>query len=301
MTTGGIFSGLFGARNRTFKPLKNHPKNGKRHKLSEYAKATLGSGNMRSAVVLPKGEDLNEWLAVNTVDFFNEISLLYGTITEFCTPSTCSVMSAGPQYEYLWADGVKVKKPIKVSAPEYVDLLMSWVETQLNDEHIFPLQLGTPFPKNFQAIVRVIFKRLFRVYAHIYHSHFQKIVGLGAEAHLNTCFKHFIYFVHEFKLIDPKELQPLKDLIDSLMGKEKEVKKEGGGSGGGSGGTGDRPERKKKKKEDSQEKKGSPETSDNPLRDLEKEKPEKEKNKEERLSTSSAAPTTAPATTKAPG
>ena len=47
------------------------------------------------------------------------------------------------RYEYHWADGVKVKKPIKVSAPEYVDLLMSWVETQLNDEHIFPLQLGS--------------------------------------------------------------------------------------------------------------------------------------------------------------
>jgi len=290
MTTGGIFSGLFGARNRTFKPLKNHPKNGKRHKLSEYAKATLGSGNMRSAVVLPKGEDLNEWLAVNTVDFFNEISLLYGTITEFCTPSTCSVMSAGPQYEYLWADGVKVKKPIKVSAPEYVDLLMSWVETQLNDEHIFPLQLGTPFPKNFQAIVRVIFKRLFRVYAHIYHSHFQKIVGLGAEAHLNTCFKHFIYFVHEFKLIDPKELQPLKDLIDSLMGKEKEVKRE------------DRPDRKSKKKKD-EDKKGSPETADGPEKEKEK-APEKEKEKAKEGGEKAAptsVPTTAPPATKAPG
>jgi len=302
MTTGGIFSGLFGARNRTFKPLKNHPKNGKRHKLSEYAKATLGSGNMRSAVVLPKGEDLNEWLAVNTVDFFNEISLLYGTITEFCTPSTCSVMSAGPQYEYLWADGVKIKKPIKVSAPEYVDLLMSWVETQLNDEHIFPLQLGTPFPKNFQAIVRVIFKRLFRVYAHIYHSHFQKIVGLGAEAHLNTCFKHFIYFVHEFKLIDPKELQPLKDLIDSLMGKEKEVKREGGGGGSGSGGSsgGDPPKRSKKKKEEG-EKKGSPE-SESILTEKEKEKPDKEKNKEnDKLASSSALPTSGSTSTKAPG
>jgi len=229
---------LFSNRNRTFKPLKNHPKNSKKHKLSEYAKATLGSGNMRSAVVLPKGEDLNEWLAVNTVDFFNEISLLYGTITEFCTPSTCAVMSAGPQYEYLWADGVKVKKPIKVSAPEYVDLLMSWVETQLNDEHIFPLQLGTPFPKNFQSIVKVIFKRLFRVYAHIYHSHFQKIVGLGAEAHLNTCFKHFIYFVHEFKLIDPKELQPLKDLIDSLMGRDKKGADGNSEEGGGEDATG---------------------------------------------------------------
>jgi len=181
---------------------------------------------MRSAVVLPKGEDLNEWLAVNTVDFFNEISLLYGTITEFCTPSTCPVMSAGPKYEYLWADGVKVKKPIKVSAPEYVDLLMSWVETQLNDEQIFPLQLGTPFPKNFRRIVEVIFKRLFRVYAHIYHSHFEKIVGLGAEAHLNTCFKHFIYFVKEFKLIDSKELAPLDDLMDSLMGKDQDSKKD---------------------------------------------------------------------------
>jgi len=135
-------------------------------------------------------------------------------------------MSAGPQYEYLWADGVKVKKPIKVSAPEYVDLLMSWVETQLNDENIFPLQLGTPFPKNFQQIVKTIFTRLFRVYAHIYHSHFQKIVGLGAEAHLNTCFKHFIYFVYEFKLIDVKELEPLKDLIDSLMGKDAKDNKD---------------------------------------------------------------------------
>jgi len=289
MTTGSIFSGLFGARNKAFKPLKNHPKNGKRHKLSEHTKATPGS------------EDLNEWLAVNTVDFFNEISLLYGTITEFCSPSTCPVMSAGPQYEYLWADGVKVKKPIKVSAPEYVDLLMSWVETQLNDEHIFPLQLGTPFPKNFQAIVRVIFKRLFRVYAHIYHSHFQKIVGLGAEAHLNTCFKHFIYFVYEFKLIDPKELQPLKDLIDSLMGKEKEVKREGGsssGSGGSDGGS-SRPEGKKSRKRES----GSEPAGENPGSNgngTEKEKaPEKEK-AQDGLSTTPPIGSSLPQT-KAPG
>lgn len=44
---------------------------------------------------LPQGEDLNEWLACNTVDFFNEISLLYGTCQQFCTPETCPVMNAG--------------------------------------------------------------------------------------------------------------------------------------------------------------------------------------------------------------
>lgn len=30
------------------------------------------------------------------VDFFNQINMLYGTITEFCTPEECPVMSAGP-------------------------------------------------------------------------------------------------------------------------------------------------------------------------------------------------------------
>lgn len=32
------------------------------------------------------------------VDFFNQINMLYGTITEFCTESSCPVMSAGPRY-----------------------------------------------------------------------------------------------------------------------------------------------------------------------------------------------------------
>jgi hypothetical protein len=29
-------------------------------------------------VKLPKGEDLNEWLAVNVIDFYNQISIIYG-------------------------------------------------------------------------------------------------------------------------------------------------------------------------------------------------------------------------------
>ena len=49
------------------------------------------------------------------------------------------------RYEYRWADGVKVKVPIKVSAPKYVDYLMDWIEIQLDDEAIFPQQLGNFF------------------------------------------------------------------------------------------------------------------------------------------------------------
>lgn len=51
-------------------------------------------------------------------------------------------MSAGPNYEYLWADGEKIKKPIKCSAPEYMDYLMSWVQGIIDDENIFPSRVG---------------------------------------------------------------------------------------------------------------------------------------------------------------
>ena len=111
------------------------------------------------------------------MDFFNQINMLYGTITEFCTEDRCPIMSAGPKYEYHWADGQTVKKPIKCSAPKYIDYLMTWVQDQLDDENIFPSKIGVKFPPNFQSIVKTILKRLFRVYAHIYHQHFKYVNG----------------------------------------------------------------------------------------------------------------------------
>nr|CAD7194280.1 unnamed protein product [Timema douglasi] len=196
---------LFGSRSsKTFKPKKNIPEGTHQYDLMKHAAATLGSGNLRLAVMLPEGEDLNEWVAVNTVDFFNQINMLYGTITEFCTEESCSIMSAGPKYEYHWADGHTVKKPIKCSAPKYIDYLMTWVQDQLDDETLFPSKIGVPFPKNFLSIAKTILKRLFRVYAHIYHQHFSEVVQLGEEAHLNTSFKHFIFFVQvELEEVNP--------------------------------------------------------------------------------------------------
>ena len=70
---------------------------------------------------------------------------------------------------------------------------------------------GVPFPPDFVERVQNIFKRLFRVYAHIYYCHFERMSQLGAEPHLNTCFKHYMYFVFEFQLIPKKEeLAPLQ-------------------------------------------------------------------------------------------
>lgn len=178
--------------------------------------ATLGSGNLRAAVKLPAGEDYDEWLAVNTIDFYSAVTLLYGVVAEFCTETSCPIMNAGPKYEYRWADGVKIKKPIQCSAPRYIEYLMEWVENQVENAELFPKTPGAKYSPKFREVVRTILRRLFRIYAHIYHCHFRDVCSLGAEAHLNTCFKHFVYFVQEFKLIDNSELAPLQEIISGM-------------------------------------------------------------------------------------
>ena len=216
---------LFGSGGRpslnqanTFRPRRTHRLGTRCYELHLQAQATLGAGDLHEAVTLPDGVDVNEWLAVHTIDFYNSTNLIFGTISEFCTDDRCPCMSAGPKYEYAWADGTSIRKPMSVSAPRYVDYLMAWVQQQLDDEAAFPTTLGTPFPANFTQRVQQIFKRLFRVFAHIYYSHFDRITALGVEPHLNTSFKHFMYFVYEFNLIpNRQELEPLQDLIDKLF------------------------------------------------------------------------------------
>lgn len=47
-------------------------------------------------------------------------------------------------------------------------------------------------------------KRLFRIYAHVYHEHFDYVKQLNAVEHLNTSFKHFILFVSSLSVCLPR-------------------------------------------------------------------------------------------------
>ncbi|EGD87221.1 uncharacterized protein TERG_03471 [Trichophyton rubrum CBS 118892] len=188
------------------------------YQLRQFAEATLGSGGLRKAVKLPDGEDVNEWLAVNLVDFYNQINLLYGSITEFCSPQTCPEMKATDEFEYLWQDNENFKRPTKMSAPEYVEHLMTWVQANIDNEQMFPSHIGVPFPKTFPSLLRQLFKRMYRVYAHIYCHHYPVVVHLGLEPHLNTSFKHYVLFIEEHNLASGKDFWgPLGDLVDSML------------------------------------------------------------------------------------
>ncbi|KAH8352618.1 hypothetical protein KR084_005312 [Drosophila pseudotakahashii] len=226
----------FFQKGKTFRPKKPFASGTIRYSLHKQAQASLQSGiNLRQVVRLPQGENLNDWLAVHgmnylsiivqflyiyriilVVDFFNRINLLYGTVSEFCNETTCPTMSGGSRYEYLWADGDLYKKPTALSAQKYIEHLMDWIETQINNESVFPVSTDVPFPKNFSAISRKILTRLFRVFVHVYIHHFDRIVSIGAEAHVNACYKHFYYFVQEFDMVSAKELEPLQEMTSRI-------------------------------------------------------------------------------------
>lgn len=214
--------------------------------LKQFAEATLGSGSLRKVVKLPEGEDKDEWLAVNgmpyafstiitttltryspcaVVDFYNQINLIYGAITEFCSPQSCPEMKATDEFEYLWHNPPDFPKPTRLPAPSYISNLLTWTSNHMSNPDIFPTHPGVPFPPSFQSTVKQIFKRLYRIYAHIYCHHYGVIRGLGLEAHLNTGFKHYVLFVEEFGIAEEggrREAKaewygPLGELVESML------------------------------------------------------------------------------------
>eukprot|EP01098_Paradermamoeba_levis_P002408 TRINITY_DN127_c0_g1_i1.p1 TRINITY_DN127_c0_g1~~TRINITY_DN127_c0_g1_i1.p1 ORF type:complete len:214 (+),score=61.30 TRINITY_DN127_c0_g1_i1:157-798(+) len=189
------------------------------HTLRRSLKSTLGSGaKIKDAVVLPPGEDRNEWIAMNTMELYNTMCLIFEMIQFSCTKDSCPEMTASSSVSYLWADEQN-KKPQVVPASDYIQLLFKWIESKFDDQELFPLE--GKFPKNFEKEVQKILKRMFRVYAHIYYKHMDEISKLNAQGHLNTCFKHFYFFVVEFQMLDEKDMEPMLAQIAKLTEEDK--------------------------------------------------------------------------------
>jgi len=192
-------------------------------KLHMEAGATLNTTDVREAVKLPPGMKEEEWIASHVLGIYEEVVQTMTLLEEMCTDDTCPSMNAGKYVTYAWTDG-KNGRPQKLAACDYMRRLAEDAYQKLADRTLIPID-GSPFPPEFRDEMKQLLKRLFRVYAHTYLQHFQIIRESGAEAHLNCCFKRFLFFVTEFNLVSRAEMSPLNDLIKKFVG-EKAGKKE---------------------------------------------------------------------------
>lgn len=187
---------------------------------------TLGSKCLVQEVKCPPGVDLDEWIASKCVEIFDELNLLAGCIQHLCTPEMCPKMAAGATYEWLWADGeggCSGASAERLNAPDYFKKCLTWADDKINDVNLFPIDPGMLFPEGFRRNVRIIFKRFFRLYAHVYYSHFPDLMEDGAAAHLNYHFKHFLFVTQEFSLIRLSEMDALKEMVDGFMRERDDV------------------------------------------------------------------------------
>jgi MOB kinase activator 1 len=92
----------------------------------------------------------------------------------------------------------------------------------MNDETKFPddddetRALAVFQTPQFAALCGQIFRRVFRVYGIIYSSFFGTLEALEMAPHLNSCFKHFMFFCTEFGLLPEREIEPLEVLVKPI-------------------------------------------------------------------------------------
>lgn len=171
---------------------------------------------LKNMVKLPKNfnGNSNHWIANHTIDFFQLISLLSIQlhVTKICTEETCPIMNNGTSSEYVWRVGALKQS---VPAHEYIALLLNTIEEQIYNPEIFPTEEHR-YPDDFDQITQGIFRRLFRVFTHVFTSHYDNLERRGLNATFNTIFIHFMHFSEEFNLMSPAELQPAQALLKDI-------------------------------------------------------------------------------------
>jgi hypothetical protein len=146
------------------------------------------------------------------------------------------------RHTYTWLDNNK--RPIKIPAYQYIQLVQKWIVGKISDPNLFPTDTSnlsalsyTPasnaamgkewlgkasgFPENFEQDIRSIYRQMMRCYAHLYHGHWMNpFWDLNAYKELNTCFIHFVNVGRLFNLIGDKDMEPMQPLIELWIGKQ---------------------------------------------------------------------------------
>lgn len=163
---------------------------------------------------LPHGLDQQEWIATNTVSFFQHTTLFFSALSDCCSMTTCPAAKSSGHILYEWTDDQG--KKLKCSAPIYIDYALSYIQEILTDERVFPTKAGSAFPSGFMFLIQKIFVMLFRTLAHLFSVHYQEAIAVKIHPHLNTLFTHFITFSHMFRLLEPSETASIDELIAVL-------------------------------------------------------------------------------------
>jgi len=151
-----------------------------------------------------------EVLAQKAFEFYFKTQDLYVLLVDGnkCNDKVCSTMTIMAKYQQLIPDSE--------SAPSYIGNTFAWIESQLNNNYVFPETEDVPFPENFLYIVHEIFTELFRIHEHILFQHLDCLPDINLDEEFNTQFIALYKFVRDFELLSEDELQPFNEILNSI-------------------------------------------------------------------------------------
>ena len=150
----------------------------------------------------------------------------FATLWKF--DSILTEISFNSRLNYTWVN--QDRKNVALSAPTYIDSVMSSVQNLLDDENVFPTKSsmsidcftlytrflsptflfsasGQDFHPSFPSTIKHVYRQLLRVFAHLYHAHYPQILHLRSEPHFNSLFAHFLAFGREYELLEVRDIK----------------------------------------------------------------------------------------------
>lgn len=118
----------------------------------------------------------------------------------------------------MWCDGITFINPISVPARTYMKFCLLWTQNQLKDQNVI-----TSSPKDFYSADilstwKMMYRRLLRVYAHLYINHKESFDKMGVLGFVLECMlRRFILFGTETGLTSKKELLPVKTILKKIQ------------------------------------------------------------------------------------
>eukprot|EP00924_Labyrinthula_sp_SR-Ha-C_P010805 maker-scaffold_35-snap-gene-2.87-mRNA-1 protein AED:0.00 eAED:0.00 QI:81/1/1/1/1/1/3/106/257 len=179
--------------------------------------STLGANQLHLVVQTPPGEHKLEWISMHLTDFYNEIGMFVEMTAEHDDADKYNSPGKGfpPGLVYRWKNE-ETGEPMTVSCFDYMDYCLAFIEQQLEE-------LGDPESKiaegdftheDYMKAVTQVFTKMFRCYAILYGTFTTTLKKMDLAQHLNTSFKHYVYFAASQDLLpSDKEITPLKTKV----------------------------------------------------------------------------------------
>ncbi|CAL6010571.1 Mob1/phocein_family protein [Hexamita inflata] len=166
------------------------------------------SQKFKGLIELPRGELEDEWIAFNLFEISEFTSLFAKLLAQVCS---CQQMTAGAGYEYMWTTS---EQQSSIPASEYVQKVLDFVQQQMSDQKLFPIEPGVPFPRGFKHVASQILRRILRVYIHAYLDHQPMLDQLEIREQFCQCLIFVLKFGKKFELLGNADFEPIQLFVN---------------------------------------------------------------------------------------